>query len=252
MRKLVLGLIFCFLLSALAVVAQVECYDQDEQPDIEDTLDSKAKVEYGLTDKTDECVSSREGYHRDPSPWVREYYCEGDPEQRKYKDFDCTRLGYDRCEDGACVGGVEDNTTTKTQKAPEIGRCGDKIVQAERGEWCDPPDSICYGDDGNIGLCSRPNAQGFGGCQCELYKAGGTVEDVPEEAKEEETVEEPEETVEEPAEEEPEEEPEAAPVEEERMPLPTEEFEEPKGISITRSITNGVKGFFRWIGSWFG
>ena len=86
MRKLIL-LLVCLILSSFAVQAQVTCDDPDEQPDLDDTIDTMSEVTYGLTPKTDECISAKDGYRLDPSRWVREYYCDGDPEQRKSKDL---------------------------------------------------------------------------------------------------------------------------------------------------------------------
>ena len=262
MRKLVWITALMLLISAIAAAA-VECDDLDEQPDIEDTLDSKAIVEYGIEDKADTCVSGKDGYSKDPSSWVREYYCEESPAggestgtimQRKYKDFDCTRYGFEKCEGGKCVGGAKAGTNT-TVKKPTVTQpsCGDDKVQSDRGEQCDPPDGICYiGTD--IGICTRPASGGFGGCQCKLYKGGSgtaTPETTTETTATTTTTAKPAatEAEETPAEQTPEE-PEKAPTAEEREPLPTE-YEPPAGISVTRGISNGIKSFFHWIGSWF-
>jgi hypothetical protein len=255
MQKLVWGLLLCLLLSTTAALAQVVCKDLDEEPNIEDSLDTAAKVEYGITPKTDECVSGKDGYHKDPSSWVREYYCaettigEGQKAvQRVYKDFDCTRFGYDKCEGGKCMGKPE---AAAKPRAPEQPRCGDKILQSERGEQCEPPDDICYVNE-QIGICTRPDkVTNLGGCQCKLYKPGAAPEAPPAEhppapAPVERPPAPPTEAP--PAEAPPIEQP---PAEEERAPLPTEEAEEPKGIGFTRSISNAVKRFFAWIGSWF-
>ncbi len=256
MHKLVWGMLIVLLFSVFAVHAVVECNDLDEQPDIEDTLDSAAKVEYGIEDKTDICVSGRDGYSKNPSTWVREYYCatvsggEGPSTvQRKYEDFDCTRFGFTKCDGGKCTGttsGTSGSTATPTSTSPF---CGDKKIQTERGEQCDPPDDICYLTE-KIGICTRPIGK-IGGCQCKLYQTGETAapEAPPEE---EETPEPPGETPDEPEEQPPEEPPKAEPVAQpaEREPLPTE-FQETGGIGVTRGITNTVKRFFSWIGSWF-
>jgi hypothetical protein len=265
MRALVWMTALMLLISAAAVTA-IDCDDLDEQPDIEDTLHTKAIVEYGIEDKADTCVSGKDGYTKDPSTWVREYYCEESPAggegtgtvmQRKYKDFDCTRYGFEKCEGGKCVGGAKASTNTSSVKKPAAAQpsCGDHKVQADRGEQCDPPDDICYvGSD--IGICSRPASGGFGGCQCKLYKGGSgtaTPETATETAATTTTTVKPaaeEKAPEEAPAEQPPAEPEKAPTAEEREPLPTE-YEPPAGIGVTRGISNGIKSFFRWIGSWF-
>jgi hypothetical protein len=256
MQKLVWTLLALFVLSSISVSAAVECKDLDEQPDIEDTLDTTALVEYGIEDKADHCVSGKDGFTVSSGAWVREYYCDGEPEQRKYKDFDCTRQGFEKCDGGKCVGGT---TASPTQSnTPSAGpACGNKKIDTI--EQCDPPDSICY-SEGKIGICTRPNSAGLGGCQCKVYKSGGTAEPEAEEeknataappAEEKPPVkEEPPAEVQEEEEQAPEE-PATPPTEEERKPLPEEKFDEPAGISVTRSITNTVKKFFRWIGSLF-
>lgn len=257
MRKLVWITALMLLISAVTVAA-VECNDLDEQPDIEDTIDSKAIVEYGIEDKYDTCVSGQGGYTKDPSTWVREYYCaevaaggeeSGKIMQRQYKDFDCTRHGFTKCEGGKCVGGTTSTNTTAVKK-PTQPSCGDKKVQADRGEQCDPPDSICYAGS-DIGICTRPTTGGFGGCQCKTYKGGTETTTETETTETTTTTAKPAATEEKtPAKETAPEEPVKAPTEEEREPLPTE-YEPPAGISVTRGISNAFKSFFRWIGSWF-
>ena len=244
MRKLVIGLLFAVVLSVLVVSAQVTCNDPDEAPNPEDSLTTVAEVRYGITPKTDECVSGRDGYHKDPSLWVREYYCTTTrtPEganitQRMHKDYECARYGFEKCEGGKCIGGAGTGTSVK-KPTYEPPRCGDKKIQADLDEQCDPPDDICYVNE-QIGICTRP-VNGFGGCLCKLYKGGAAPAAEPAQNVSEEPEEAP------PAEAEEEE-----AVEEEREPLPTGEVEETKGVGFTRSIANAVKRFFAWIGSWF-
>ncbi len=265
MRKLVLGLLALLLFSAMTAFA-VECNDLDEQPDIEDTLDTAAKVEYGITPETDKCVHGKDSYSQDPGPWVREFFCETVSGceggqmivKRTYEDFECARYGFEKCEGGRCVGGkATPSATKKPASAQPI--CGDKTVQSERGEQCDPPDDICYLDvDGKskIGVCTRPDpVTKIGGCACKLYQASGTATpEQPEEKKEEAPpVTPPAEEPEQPPETQPPapEEKAVEPPPAEREPLPTEKMEEPQGVGVTRAITNTVKRFFSWIGSWF-
>jgi hypothetical protein len=267
MRKFLSAVIALLILTAASVLADTPCNDEDRSPvgggTIEDYIEDADTVEYGLTDKTDECVSGRDGYHKDPSSWVREYYCANvsGTIQRTHKDIDCVREGYTKCEAGRCTGktGGSSGTAASTPKPAEQPRCGDGKLQRERGEQCESPDDICYLND-KIGICTRNDAKGFGGCQCKVYAGGsGTAETPPEPSAnvtpppaETETppAEKPEEAEEQPpAEEQEAPAPEETPVAEEREPLP--EYDESKGIGVTRSITNGVKRFFRWIGSWF-
>jgi hypothetical protein len=261
MKSFAFALLTCLFLLAIPVLAQSgACTDLDDGPvddgEPEPYIATTASVKYGISEKTDECVSGKDGYHKDPSLWVREYYC-GIGEagvQRKYRDYDCTRYGYTGCEGGKCIGKSAEEAK-KTSSGPAQASCGDKKVQSEMGENCDPPDSICY-SEGTIGICTRPNDAGLGGCQCKLYSGGSGTVTVP---APEETAEEPSEAQEETFEEEPEEETadeamleeeKQEPAVEERQPLP-EEFKESKGVGFTRSISNAVKGFFKWIGSWF-
>lgn len=259
MRKLILGLLAFVLFSAVTVFA-VACNDLDEQPDIEDTIDTAAKVEYGITPETDKCMHGAESYSQDPGPVVREFFCETVPAsegqtivKRAYKDFECARYGFEKCEGGKCVGGQTTPGTTKRQASVQPS-CGDKTVQSERGEQCDPPDDICYLDvngKSQVGICTRPDpVTKIGGCTCKLYQASGTATpEQPEEKKEEAPlVTQPAEEPEQPSA------PEEKLVEQppaEREPLPTEEMEAPRGVGVTRAITNAVKRFFSWIGSWF-
>ncbi len=253
MRKLAVIVALCLLLCS-SVAFAVECIDSDDGPTErnrpEPYIAEKASVSYGLSEKFDECVSNEEGYHLDPSNWVREYYCQNvsDVVQRVYTDYDCLRYGYTGCAGGKCIGKNATKTTTHVDTGPV---CGNKRV--DPGEQCDPPDKICYDANSNIGQCTRPNAQGFGGCQCKTYKgAESAAAPAPSAAVQENvTAPPPAAPKPEPAQpkEEPKEEPVAAPAE--RAPLPTE-LDESNGIGVTRGITNAVKRFFRWIGSWFG
>ena len=140
MRKLIFAVMFFILLSAVTVYAAELCKDLDEQPDLDDTYDSAAKVKYGITDKTDVCLSNRDGYSMDTSRWLREYYCDDD-DKRAHKDIECVRYGFDKCEGGKCVGASGTAPTVKKITSPTEA-CGNKKIEAELGEKCDPPDSI--------------------------------------------------------------------------------------------------------------
>jgi hypothetical protein len=259
MRKLAAITAVFLLLCATAALA-VDCTDSDRDDDVKKTIDEKGSVTYGLTEKYDECVSSEDGYHMGTSRFVREYFCQADSGGnilRKYEDIDCERYGYTKCEDGRCIGKNTTASYTGTTSQPAGPSCGNKKIDA--GEQCDPPDKICYDDNSNIGQCTRPNAKGFGGCQC---KTLGDTEKVETPVQNTTTVTTTTTTAPaaqpatppatapaaQPA-------PTTPPAEqapEERAPLPTEDLDSSNGIGITRGITNAVKKFFRWIGSWFG
>jgi hypothetical protein len=267
MRKFVWALLFCLALSAVLAAAadgQATCTDSDNGggDDAEPYIGIRGSVTYGIMEKFDTCISAEGGYHYENSSWIREYYCANVSEvvQRTSKDYDCTRYGYTMCQDGKCIGkaGGPSNTTKRASTGPS---CGNKVVDA--GEQCDPPDKICYLND-NIGICTRPNAQGFGGCQCKLYKGGETTTTETTQTVAPAPVTPPPAATPPPAQVTP---PPAAatpPVvqppaqttapaetEKERAPLPTE-LDNSNGVGITRGITNAVKSFFKWIGSWFG
>ncbi len=256
MKKLAVIAAILLLLCASAAFA-VECIDSDKGPESkshpEPYIAEKGSVSYGLSEKFDECVSNEEGYHKDPSNWVREYYCKDTPDgaQRAYFDIDCAKYGYTGCAGGKCIG---KNATQTTTRVVETGpKCGNHKV--DPGEQCDPPDKICYDTSGNIGICTRANAQGYGGCQCKVYKGAEKTEEQVQNVTVQQNATPPAAPKEEPPaqpKEEPEEAPKAEPpaVPEERAPLPTE-FENSKGIGVTRGITNAVRRFFRWIWGWF-
>lgn len=237
MKKLVV--LAAVLLILPAVLAQVTCTDTDnggEKP--EPFIGQKGKVKYGLSEKADVCVNDKDGFSVQSGRWVREYYCAN--EQRVSDDYDCTRYGYLKCEDGACTGKEAAKARQEAQQAAEPARCGDEIVQPERGEECERPDDICYKND-QIGICTRPGKTGLGGCLCKVYGAGEEAPETPAagEAPPAQPVTETTPPVE-PAPPLPE-----APAEEPAQPeeLP----EKPAGVGFTRTVTNAVKKFFKWM-----
>jgi hypothetical protein len=261
MRKLPI-IVVMLLLSAAAVIA-VECTDTDNGPTSTSKPDpfigERGVVKYGIMEKADTCISNQDGYHLEGGIWLREYFCANvsGEVQRTYEDYDCTRYGYTICNEGKCTGktGTGSSSTPRVATGPS---CGNKKVDS--GEQCDPPDSICYLND-VIGICTKANAQGFGGCQCKLYKGGSSTTTAPVETTTVTTT--PPPVVTPPpaptpapttppaAEQPPAQAPEPAETPKERAPLPTEDLNS-NGIGITRGISNAVKRFFSWIGSWFG
>lgn len=173
-------LIVCILaLLSIGAAAQT-CADTDgggSDDTHTEAITEKGEVTYGITTKEDTCLSSQEGFSVNQSQWLREYYCGGNPEQRKSKVYDCVRLGYSGCEDGACVDTSSSNTsattTQTTQTYTQTNHCGNDIVEKDKGEECDPPGSICFG---------RTSAQ-YGSCQadctCKIAKAALENSNVP-------------------------------------------------------------------------
>lgn len=156
------GIALVFLASFVS--ADSLCKDSDNEKE----YNVKGYVQYGVTKYDDLCVLKPDADMRLPeSQYLKEYYCENDA--RTFKIVDCTREGYDKCKDGACVSSQTTTTTSNATKnttqysvytAPY---CGDKKVGT--GEECDPPDKICY-KGADIGLCSTA-------CKCVVKISGG-------------------------------------------------------------------------------
>ena len=140
--------ILLFFVLAAAVYAQEPgCSDTDGGKD-ESALGRRGDVKYGITTQTDVCLTSEEGVSINKSKWVKEYYCDGSPLKRESRVFDCTREGFSGCENGACVssGGTSGgNTTSVPRPVVQVNACGNKQLEKDKGEECDPPDSICFG-----------------------------------------------------------------------------------------------------------
>jgi hypothetical protein len=140
------------LLLVSFVSASDLCKESDDGRDYEEA----GYVKYGVTIYDDLCVLSANADLRLPeSSFLKEYYCDDD--ERKHKIIECAREGFDKCEDGRCIGAApaQDSNTTPVYTGPE---CGNKKI--ETNEDCDPPTKICYvGSD--IGLCSA-------NCKCEI------------------------------------------------------------------------------------
>jgi len=151
MKKLLVILMIAIIAT---IVHGQQCTDTDSGTDYE----QKGSVKYGVTTKEDSCVLSK---HTEMSVeegiWLKEYYCEND--QRKNEVVDCTREGYQKCEQGTCTG----KEAVAAQKEAEIAaqpKCGNDVVDSDLGEECDPPGKICYAD-GGYGQCDS-------NCKCPL------------------------------------------------------------------------------------
>lgn len=154
-----------FLVLAVSAAADL-CADTDNGPVNENNpsdavLAMRGTVEYGITDKDDVCLTSPSGVSTDESPFLQEFFCEDD--RRESEVYTCTDYGFTGCKDGACIGKnvTPSNQTNQTPSQP-VSQCGNKIVEKDAGETCDPPGSICFGDDvSQYGQCTDT-------CTCKL------------------------------------------------------------------------------------
>jgi hypothetical protein len=185
MRKII-AYIFCILFLVSFASADL-CKESDDGKDYAES----GYVKYGVTQYDDVCVTSAEiDIRKTESFFLKEYYCDDD--ERKHEIVECSREGFDSCEDGRCVS---DSSQDSSQPAVPVytgPECGNKKI--ETGEDCDPPTKICYvGSD--IGLCSET-------CKCEIkiFSDSGssdksTDSEVVQEEPEEEIAPEPKKTV---------------------------------------------------------
>ncbi|RMD58565.1 hypothetical protein D6825_00370 [Candidatus Woesearchaeota archaeon] len=156
------------LILALSASAQV-CTDTDgggAKSKDKSALETLGRVKYGLTEKTDSCViSARSEVRTNSSKYLLEYYC-GDG-LRESEIYDCTREGYTGCQDGKCVGASSGSSSSGSEQyTPQaVEHCGNKIVEKDKGEQCDPPGSICFGKTtAQYGSCQAD-------CSCKIAKA---------------------------------------------------------------------------------
>lgn len=172
MRWIIIAALVVF--SALLVVADNDssalCTDSDGggERSADTALTVAGEVKYGITPMADTCITRENGISTGESAWLREYYCRDD--QRESEEYDCVALGYDKCVDGACVG----NTTQaqQQQQVQEEEHCGNKILEKDEGEECDPPGSICFGKtSAEYGQCNN-------NCQCEIAASAERAPDV--------------------------------------------------------------------------
>lgn len=164
MRKLlIIVLIALAAVSVFAADPLCKDFDNGGARSSDDALKTKEKVEYGITDAVDTCLTAEEGVSTNSGRWLKEYYCGDD--QRRYEVYDCIKLGYEGCENGACKGKAGSNGTTSTSTPKPVVSCGNKIVEKDKGENCDPPGSICFGKStAEYGTCQN-------NCQCKIAAA---------------------------------------------------------------------------------
>lgn len=170
MKKLLMVAIF--LLLASVAYAQVQCTDTDggggDSNDAALATQGTAKV--GVTPKVDVCLTNENGVSINESDYLKEYYC-GSDNQVKSEVYDCTREGYSGCRNGACYGassGSTSNTSSGSTSTP-VSSCGNKILEKNKGEQCDPPGSICFGKT------SAQYGQCLNDCTCQISGAAAPV-----------------------------------------------------------------------------
>ncbi len=160
--------IILVLLCAVAVNAdqlnESLCSDSDnggERSSDDAALKTAGDVTYGITTQSDTCLSSENGVSISEGHWLKEYFCQND--QRNSEAYDCIKLGYEKCQDGACIGTVS-ASQQQQQQLPEK-HCGNKILEKDLGEQCDPPNGICFGKTtAQYGIC-------LSDCTCKISAA---------------------------------------------------------------------------------
>lgn len=127
-------------------------------------LKTRGDVKYGITTQSDVCLTSEEGVSTNSSKYLKEYFCRDG--QRASEVYDCVKLGFSGCVNGKCEGTASNtNTTTTTQTTQSLKDCGNKIVEKDKGEQCDPPASICFGrSTKEYGMCQND-------CTCKISAA---------------------------------------------------------------------------------
>lgn len=162
--------IFVLLLLVLAAIAYAQvadCTDTDSGYD-QEALGKRGDVKYGITTQTDICLTSENGVSVNKSRWVKEYYCAGSPLKRESKVVDCTREGFSGCENGACVSALSStgaNAAVVPRSAEPVVVCGNKKLEKDKGEECDPPGSICFGKT------SKQYGQCESNCKCRIAQS---------------------------------------------------------------------------------
>lgn len=244
----------------IALAAEDMCTDSDKGPETgrnpsDDVLKTKGSTKYGIQTKEDICVISETAdVQTEESYFLKEYYCD-DSDTRKSVTFDCRDYGFEKCKDGICEG--QGSTSTEDRVIDKsVKDCGNKILEKDKGEECDPPGSVCLEGD-NYGMC-------LDDCTCRWHnsqESAGTVDDETDiedtttsdenekEDLKEDDVEDNEEDKEEIEEDNDEKTEDKYPIPEVNIPNAGEikDFNEEPGIKVTK----GVSGFFKKLWQWF-
>lgn len=183
MKKIILFILCLVLVSSVCLAAI--CDDTDDERD----YDRKGKVKYGITEEWDRCVMGPNAEVQvETSLYLMEYYCTKD-DKRDHEVVDCSRHGFARCYQGACIGGESDTDNQTAQVLQELPKCGDKKLN-QPGEECDPPGKICYTESFAAGICND-----FCACDVKLKGVVKPKENVTEENVTKENITEPKEEV---------------------------------------------------------
>ena len=169
MKKAIVWIVFlvCLILVSGFAYAESLCTDSDDGQNYA----HKGATKYGITSEEDRCVlGPKADVRTETSLYLKEYFCADDT--RKSDIVDCSREGYERCYQGACMGGKKGataNNGTNVTLPPNLPKCGDDKVNSLT-EQCDPPGKICYTETFDIGICSAT-------CQCDvkLKAEGGQI-----------------------------------------------------------------------------
>lgn len=153
-------LILVLLLTLSIGVSAANCTDSDNggaRATDDVALKTKGDVKYGITTLFDTCITAEEdGVSTNSSKYLKEYLCTGS--QRYSEIYDCVKIGYTGCVNGACV--ASGNGSAPVQQT--VPACGNKILEKVKGEECDPPNKICFGKTtAEYGTCDA-------NCKCKL------------------------------------------------------------------------------------
>lgn len=161
--------LFVVILLAVTAMADELCVDSDDgggSSSDSGALEMKGDVRYGITTKVDTCLTSENGVSTNDGVWLLEYFCDND--QRESKAYNCVDLGYMSCYGGRCNGtltAAQQAQRNASQQEQEESHCGNKIVEKDKGENCDPPGSICFGESiAEYGTCRDD-------CTCKVAEA---------------------------------------------------------------------------------
>ncbi len=173
------------VLAIVIVLSTIVLAQNQTPPDICNDTDSggsrgtdaalkvKGDVKYGLTTQSDTCLTSEDGVSTAESVFLKEYFCQDG--QRKSDVYDCDKRGYEKCKNGECVGGSGGASSNQTSAASlPVSACGNKLREKDKGEECDPPNSICFGKTSQeYGTCQAD-------CKCKIAAAAlENVRDIP-------------------------------------------------------------------------
>ncbi len=156
------------------VSAEDLCTDSDNGPDggspSDDVLTTVGSTKYGITTLNDVCVIGPSAdVQTKESMYLKEYYCDND--KREFEIFDCSRFGFEKCVEGKCTGSSSGSSSGSNQNNNVIiSNCGNKILEENEGEECDPPGSVCLdGDD--YGVCLND-------CKCRWHSQSSGAQQV--------------------------------------------------------------------------